>query len=192
MDVAKIGIDLAILTSNSSLLADAYSRGTRSPSVSMLVLTPCKQYTRNSSFKINPRQMAFGEMGASPSTWAWYTTATTAKTCKIYCLSIQFSAHPFVSSVNDLLGFELLASGTQFAANSDQQATFATLFDGGAWMIYRNVITGVNHWDFVSCSFFQPARHSFVISQSVLGRFISFHVKDTQQVYVWRPTIHLD
>ncbi|KAH9486902.1 Hyaluronate lyase [Psilocybe cubensis] len=49
---------------------------------------------------------------------------------------------------NDLLDLEVEAGGTQFAANSDSQDAFATLFDGDRWMIFRNSITGVLHWDF--------------------------------------------
>lgn len=44
----------------------------------------------------------------------------------------------------------MAAGGTQFAANTESQSTFATLFDGDRWMIYRNALTGVLHWDFVS------------------------------------------
>lgn len=40
---------------------------------------------------------------------------------------------------------------------------FAALFDGDRWMIYRNAVTDVLHWDF-----------------SALGRFISFAVIDNQ------------
>jgi hypothetical protein len=49
-----------------------------------------------------------------------------------------------------LLDLEVEAGGTSFAAGTDSQNAFATLFDGDRWMIFRNSITGVNHWDFVS------------------------------------------
>ncbi|KAF8898701.1 polysaccharide lyase family 8 protein [Infundibulicybe gibba] len=64
---------------------------------------------------------------------------------------------------NDILDLEIEAAGTQFGANSTSQAAFANLFDGDKWMIFRNSLTGVLHWDF-----------------SALGRFISFPVIDNQ------------
>jgi hypothetical protein len=53
-------------------------------------------------------------------------------------------------SANDVLGIEMDASGTTFAAGSSSQNAFATLFEGNRWMIFRNTLTGVLHWDFVS------------------------------------------
>ena len=56
-------------------------------------------------------------------------------------------------STNDVLALEIAAAGTQFSAqnaNTSSQAAFETLLDGDLWMIYRNIITGVEHWDFVS------------------------------------------
>ncbi|PSS37709.1 hypothetical protein PHLCEN_2v402 [Hermanssonia centrifuga] len=64
---------------------------------------------------------------------------------------------------NDVLLLEIVAGGTQFAAGQTTKDAFATLIDGDQWMIYRNVLTGILHWDF-----------------SVLGRFISFPVIDSQ------------
>ncbi|EKM61018.1 polysaccharide lyase family 8 protein [Phanerochaete carnosa HHB-10118-sp] len=64
---------------------------------------------------------------------------------------------------NDVLLLEIDAGDTQFAAGPDNRDAFATLMDGSQWMIYRNVLTDVLHWDF-----------------SVLGRFISFPVADQQ------------
>ncbi|KAJ3576650.1 hypothetical protein NP233_g291 [Leucocoprinus birnbaumii] len=64
---------------------------------------------------------------------------------------------------NDVVDLETEAAQTQFAANSDSQSALATLFDGDRWMIFRNSLTGVLHWDF-----------------SALGRFISFPVIDAQ------------
>ncbi|KAG5720111.1 Chondroitinase-AC [Termitomyces sp. T112] len=65
--------------------------------------------------------------------------------------------------INDILGFEIEAGGTQFAANATAQAALETLLDGDRWMIYGNSLKGTLHWDF-----------------SVLGRFISFPVIDAQ------------
>ncbi|KAH8102633.1 polysaccharide lyase family 8 protein [Cristinia sonorae] len=64
---------------------------------------------------------------------------------------------------NDVLFLEIVAGGTQFAAGDATKEAFSTLIAGDLWMIFRNVLTGVLHWDF-----------------SVLGRFISFPVADNQ------------
>ncbi|KAL7285292.1 hypothetical protein ACG7TL_000387 [Trametes sanguinea] len=67
---------------------------------------------------------------------------------------------------NDVLALEIAAAGTQYSANNSNtgsQAAFETLLQGDLWMIYRNVLTEVLHWDF-----------------SVLNRFISFPVVDDQ------------
>ncbi|GLB35537.1 putative polysaccharide lyase family 8, N terminal alpha-helical domain [Lyophyllum shimeji] len=64
---------------------------------------------------------------------------------------------------NDLLGSEIEAAGSPYAANAASQAAFGTLFEGDTWMIYRNTLTNVLHWDF-----------------SALGRFITFPVADLQ------------
>ncbi|THH34186.1 hypothetical protein EUX98_g64 [Antrodiella citrinella] len=64
---------------------------------------------------------------------------------------------------NDVLFLEIVAGGTQFAAGNATKDAFSTLIDGDQWMIFRNVLTGILHWDF-----------------SVLGRFISFPVSDAQ------------
>ncbi|KZP31300.1 polysaccharide lyase family 8 protein [Athelia psychrophila] len=65
--------------------------------------------------------------------------------------------------LNDDLDLETEAGGTQFIAGIASREALATLLQGDLWMIYRNVITDVLHWDF-----------------SVLGRFISFPVADHQ------------
>ncbi|KAH9849786.1 galactose mutarotase-like protein [Lenzites betulinus] len=67
---------------------------------------------------------------------------------------------------NDVLALEIAAAGTQYSAknaSTGSQAAFETLLQGDLWMIYRNVLTNVLHWDF-----------------SVLNRFISFPVVDQQ------------
>ncbi|ESK88903.1 polysaccharide lyase family 8 protein [Moniliophthora roreri MCA 2997] len=64
---------------------------------------------------------------------------------------------------NAILDLEIEAADTQFAANDTSKHALETLFDGDAWMIYRNTQTGTLHWDF-----------------SALGRFISFPVIDDQ------------
>jgi len=66
-------------------------------------------------------------------------------------------------STNDILDLEIEAGGTQFAADEEAQTAFSILFDGDRWMVFQNSVTKVLHWDF-----------------SVLGRFISFPVIDSQ------------
>ncbi|KAJ8502797.1 hypothetical protein ONZ45_g11431 [Pleurotus djamor] len=63
----------------------------------------------------------------------------------------------------DVLDLEVAAANTQFAANNTSKAVFTSLFDADSWMVARNVITGVNHWDL-----------------SVVGRAISLPVLDKQ------------
>ena len=58
-----------------------------------------------------------------------------------------------------MLVLEIDAGGTQFAAGNASKDAFATLIDGDQWMVVRNVITGVLHWDFVSTNF---PLHTFV------------------------------
>ncbi|KAI0361657.1 galactose mutarotase-like protein [Trametes cingulata] len=67
---------------------------------------------------------------------------------------------------NDVLALEIAAAGTQYSAknaSTGSQTAFETLLQGDLWMIYRNILTNVLHWDF-----------------SVLNRFISFPVVDNQ------------
>ncbi|KAF8198911.1 polysaccharide lyase family 8 protein [Pholiota molesta] len=116
LDVAKIGIDQALLTYNVSLITDAYRRMTVSEPMDPLV-------------RQHDGMLYNGNYG----------------------------------NTNDLLGLQVEAGGTMFAATSDSQNAFATLFDGDRWMVFRNSVTGVLHWDF-----------------SVLGRFISFPVINQQ------------
>ncbi|KAG9016597.1 hypothetical protein FRB90_002878 [Tulasnella sp. 427] len=65
--------------------------------------------------------------------------------------------------MNLVLSLEIPAAKTHWAANATSKNAFSRLIDGSAWMIYRNTLTNVTHWDFSS-----------------LGRFISFPVKDNQ------------
>jgi hypothetical protein len=78
-----------------------------------------------------------------------------------------------------MIGLGLESAGTEFSPDSDAQNTFATLTDGDSWMIFRNSLTGVLHWDFVSnaSTCLSASDQRF---QSVLGRFISFPVVDGQ------------
>ncbi|KAF8807439.1 polysaccharide lyase family 8 protein [Phlegmacium glaucopus] len=127
LDVAKIGIDQALLTSNISLLTDAYQR------------VHSELQIKNGN-KVDGIR-ADGSFGQHAG--------------------ILYNGNYGVA--NDVLDLEVEGGGTMFAAGSDSQNAFATLFEGNRWMIFRNTLTGVLHWDF-----------------SVLGRFISFPVIDAQ------------
>ncbi|KAF9015214.1 polysaccharide lyase family 8 protein [Cyathus striatus] len=129
LDVAKIGIDQALLTVNVSMLTDAYRR----------VHLELQVQNSVEADGIRP-DGSFGQHGG-----------------------ILYNGNYGKDYTNDLLDLELEAGGTEFAADVNSQIAFATLFDGDKWMIYRNILTGVLHWDF-----------------SVLGRFISFPVADEQ------------
>ena len=75
------------------------------------------------------------------------TQARTSKTLqRLYWCSADSDGR----SANDILDLEIAAAGTQFAAGADSKMAFATLFSGNKWMIYRNTLTGILHWDFVS------------------------------------------
>ncbi|KAF9464590.1 polysaccharide lyase family 8 protein [Collybia nuda] len=129
LDVCRIGMDEALLTSNTTLLANAYQRS----HVELKIMNGVKAdgIRADGAFGQHDGMLYNGNYG------------------KDYA--------------NDILGIEVEAAGTEFAASTDSQNAFATLFEGDRWMIYRNVLTGVLHWDF-----------------SVLGRFISFPVIDNQ------------
>ncbi|KZV71320.1 polysaccharide lyase family 8 protein [Peniophora sp. CONT] len=64
---------------------------------------------------------------------------------------------------NDVFDFETEAAGTQFQATSASRTAFETLWNGNVWMIFRNTVTDVLHWDF-----------------SVIGRIIALPVADNQ------------
>ena len=53
-------------------------------------------------------------------------------------------------SLNANLEFENKAAGTQYTARDGPKSAFEVLVEGDAWIIYRNTMTGVLHWDFVS------------------------------------------
>lgn len=78
------------------------------------------------------------------------------------------------------MDLETEAAGTQFEADEGSKNALITLFDGDQWMIYRNVLTGVLHWDFVSPNVIGMSGTVLISPQSALGRFISFPVADNQ------------
>ncbi|KAI0274676.1 polysaccharide lyase family 8 protein [Gloeopeniophorella convolvens] len=64
---------------------------------------------------------------------------------------------------NDVFDFEIEAAGTEFQATTASRDAFTILWQFQPWMIFRNTLTNVLHWDF-----------------SVVGRFISLPVTDDQ------------
>ncbi|KAH8829518.1 polysaccharide lyase family 8 protein [Flagelloscypha sp. PMI_526] len=65
---------------------------------------------------------------------------------------------------NAVMAAEVASAGTQWAGSSANKAAFETLFKGNRWMIYRNILTKVLHWDL-----------------SPLVRMITFSVLDDRQ-----------
>ncbi|KAG9035110.1 hypothetical protein FRB95_011977 [Tulasnella sp. JGI-2019a] len=64
---------------------------------------------------------------------------------------------------NLILSLELSAAGTQWEGDNTTRSAFELLVDGSQWMMYRNTITDVLHWDI-----------------STIGRMITFPVADGQ------------
>ena len=64
---------------------------------------------------------------------------------------------------NAVLDVEVIAAGTQFAANATQRQVFDVLVEGHKWMIFYNTISQILHFDF-----------------SAIGRMITFPVIDGQ------------
>lgn len=54
------------------------------------------------------------------------------------------------SSANDLYNLELTAAGTAFQAPTSSRSAFIALLLADQWMIFRNTVTDILHWDFVS------------------------------------------
>ncbi|EGO20045.1 polysaccharide lyase family 8 protein [Serpula lacrymans var. lacrymans S7.9] len=50
---------------------------------------------------------------------------------------------------NDVFGLAIEAGGTQFQASNSSIAAFTDLLSGSQWMIFRNTLTNVLHWDFL-------------------------------------------
>ncbi|KAI0322716.1 polysaccharide lyase family 8 protein [Amylostereum chailletii] len=64
---------------------------------------------------------------------------------------------------NDVFDLEIEAGGTSFQASQESRGAFTALWQANEWMVFRNTITNVLHWDF-----------------SVVGRSISLPVADNQ------------
>ncbi|THH34187.1 hypothetical protein EUX98_g65 [Antrodiella citrinella] len=129
LDIATIGIDNGLLTSNMTLLSDAFNR----VHAEVVVQNTLRQdgIRADGSFAQHEGIIYNGNYGKD------YT--------------------------NDAVALEIEAADTRYQASGDSRNAFQTLIDGDQWMIYRNTLTNVLHWDF-----------------SVLGRFISLPVIDGQ------------
>ncbi|KAF7311049.1 Polysaccharide lyase family 8 protein [Mycena chlorophos] len=130
LDIAKIGIDLGLFTTNASLISDAYSR----------IHAELEIKTPNRADGIRP-DGSFGQH-----------------------TGVLYNGNYGKDYTNDAVDLEVEAGGTMFQANSTSKSAMATLFNGDHWMIYKNILTGVLHWDF-----------------SALGRFIAFPTTDVTQ-----------
>ncbi|KXN89990.1 Chondroitinase-AC [Leucoagaricus sp. SymC.cos] len=140
LDVAKIGIDGALLNLNDTQITDAYGR----------IHQEVVIHQEIKADGIRP-DGSFGQHGGVlyNGNYGKYDSNNCTADRKDF--------------TNDIVDLEIEAAQTRFAAKSDSQSALATLFNGDQWMIFRNSLTGVLHWDF-----------------SALGRFISFPVVDSQ------------
>ncbi|KAH0588585.1 hypothetical protein H2248_004415 [Termitomyces sp. 'cryptogamus'] len=127
LDVARIGMDFALLTIDIDWLADAYDRSHKE----LIIMDD----VRADGIRADG---AFGQHDG-----------------------ILYNGNYGKDYSNDILGDEIEAAGSDFAADAVGQAAFETLFEGNRWMITRNTITQTLHWDL-----------------SVIGRFITFPVAD--------------
>lgn len=87
-------------------------------------------------------------MAALVNTAVLFITGITGRSSS--CLyTLQVVAINVLDSLDDDLDLETEAGDTQFTADTESREALATLVGGNTWMIYRNVITNVLHWDFV-------------------------------------------
>ncbi|KAF8898702.1 polysaccharide lyase family 8 protein [Infundibulicybe gibba] len=129
LDIASVGIDQGLLTSDISLLTDAYGR-------------VHAELTFKQGLKADGilHDGSFGQHAG-----------------------ILYNGNYGKDYANDVLNLEIAAADTQFQANDVSKVAFSSLISANQWMIFRNTLTGVLHWDF-----------------SVLGRIISLPVADNQ------------
>ncbi|KAG6857589.1 hypothetical protein H0H87_000188 [Tephrocybe sp. NHM501043] len=126
LDIASIGIDLGLFTSNTTLVSGAYARVHAELGV--------KDDLKADGIR------ADGSFGQHTG--------------------ILYNGNYGKDYANDILALELAAGETEYQATSDSKAAFTSLLDADQWMIFRNVLTGVLHWDFVIRfgSHYQPSR----------------------------------
>jgi Polysaccharide lyase family 8, N terminal alpha-helical domain len=134
LDVAKIGVDLALLTTDTALIAEAYGRINAhiviEPGIMVDGIKPDGSFGQHGGLLYN------GNYGKD-----LYVTSS---------FTFLYPTDLFHASSNGVLELQIDAAGTQYAADTDSQHAFETLIDGDQWMVFRNVKTGVLHWDFAS------------------------------------------
>jgi hypothetical protein len=170
LDVATIGIDQALLTSNISLLTDAYRRvhlelqiwngikfdGIRadgsfgSCNIPSFLFYKCLTKIFSGQHEGILYNGNYGVCLVPVMKMSLTSVAVKERTSMSTWTFIQPLSDLLSTSANDVLVLEIESAGTMLAAGSDSQNTFATLFEGNRWMIFRNILTGVLHWDLVS------------------------------------------
>ncbi|KAK0233202.1 polysaccharide lyase family 8 protein [Armillaria fumosa] len=129
LDIAGIGLDFGLLTSNEIVLTDAYNRAHGELSIK----------TEVSADGIRP-DGSFGQHNG-----------------------LLYNGDYGKDYANDVYVLELASANTQWAASAKDQNAFTTLLTANLWMIFRNVVTDVLHWDY-----------------AIIGRVISLPVADNQ------------
>jgi hypothetical protein len=124
------------------------------------------------------------------------------RSSKLVLFLCHFLYNNYLPSVNDDLDLELEAGGTQFEAGQASRDALATVLDGSAWMMYRNVATGMLHWDFVCLKhlvikFKIDVCHRVFLAVSLLFPFwthseIQFLLRLHLLILVFRPTASID
>jgi hypothetical protein len=104
---------------------------------------------------------------------------------------IMITTNPrMIDYLNDIFDFEIEAGGTEFQATDASHSAIITLLQGDEWMIFRNTLTNVLHWDFVSRMSGKTMAIVNVPLKSVLGRIIAVPVADFQYVPSDFPLIY--
>ncbi|KAJ7692116.1 polysaccharide lyase family 8 protein [Mycena rosella] len=79
---------------------------------------------------------------------------------------------------NDVLNLEICSGGTQFQAGDGAKATFTSLLVSDQWMIFRNTITNILHWDYVNLTQIEVLGQLWA-SDSITGVFNTLNADDT-------------
>jgi hypothetical protein len=152
LDMSRIGIDYALRVNNATLVAEGFSR-----IHAQLVVEPG---VKIDGIKPDGR---WAPLSSSRLVWLLNSTPKLRATSRfiiqrqlrqrLVCgLSAYSSAAlSFLFSVNAVLNLEEAASGTRFASDDSERSIFSTLIDADKWMVVYNTVTGVLHWDLVSC-----------------------------------------
>lgn len=79
-----------------------------------------------------------------------FTTETMEKTSEYHSsLVLRICVLKIIHSANDVFNLEIAAGGTQFQATSGSMTAFSSLVSADEWMVFRNTLTNVLHWDYV-------------------------------------------